>query len=83
MILCLAGINVADLMKMKKVDYYDGILHYERKKTSTRRYDKAYIEMRVPDMLLPTLEKYFSEESDPYLFIFIKCIPLIVLWIRI
>lgn len=72
MILCLAGINVADLMKMKKVDYYDGILHYERKKTSTRRYDKAYIEMRVPDMLLPTLEKYFSEESDPYLFIFHK-----------
>lgn len=70
MILCLAGINVADLMDMKKANYYNGILHYERKKTRTHRYDKAYIEMKVPDMLLPTMEKYFSDENDPFLFVF-------------
>lgn len=70
MILCLAGINVADLLDMKKECYYDGILHYERKKTRTHRSDKAYIEMRVPEMLYPTLEKYLSKSNDPYLFTF-------------
>ena len=72
MILCLAGINVADLYKMKKSEYFDGILHYERSKTRTKRSDKAYIEMKVPDMLLPTLERYFSDANDPYLFVFHK-----------
>lgn len=70
MILCLAGINAADLYKMQKSEYYDGILHYERRKTRTHRTDRAYIEMRVPDMLLPTFEKYFAEKEDPYLFTF-------------
>lgn len=70
MILCLAGINVADLYKMQKTDYYDGILHYERKKTRTKRADKAYIEMKVPDMLLPTIEKYLAPKDDPYLLTF-------------
>lgn len=72
MILCLAGINVADLYKMQKSEYYDGILHYERKKTRTKRADKAYIEMKVPDMLLATFEKYLSPEDDSYLFTFHK-----------
>ena len=72
MILCLAGINIADLYKMQKADYYDGILHYERKKTRTKRADKAYIEMKVPDMLLPTFEKYLSSKDDSYLFTFHK-----------
>lgn len=70
MILCLAGINVADLINMKKENYYDGILHYERKKTRTHRQDKAYIEMRVPDMLIPTIEKYMAGKGDAYLFEF-------------
>ena len=43
MTLCLAGINGVDLYRMKKTAYYDGILHYERAKTRTRREDKAYI----------------------------------------
>ena len=70
MILCLAGINVADLRNMKKENYYDGILHYERKKTRTHRQDKAYIEMKVPDMLIPTMEKYMAKKGDAYLFNF-------------
>ncbi len=72
MVLCLAGINVADLYEMQKVDYYDGILHYKRQKTRTVRADEAYIEMKVPDMLIPTMEKYFSGKDDPYLFMFHK-----------
>ena len=70
MILCLAGINVADLRNMKKSNYFDGILHYERKKTKTHRQDKAYIEMRVPDMLIPTFQKYLTGKEDDYLFNF-------------
>ncbi len=72
MTLCLAGINVADIFEMKKENFYDGILHYERKKTRNKRADRAYIEMRVPDMLLPTFEKYATDESDKYLFNFHK-----------
>ena len=72
MVLCLAGVNVADLYEMKKVDYYGGILHYKRQKTQTVRSDEAYIEMKVPDMLIPTMEKYFSDKDDPYLFVFHK-----------
>lgn len=70
MVLCLAGINVIDLYRMKKKDYYDGILHYERSKTKTKRTDKAYIEMRAPDMLLSTIEKYLSKKNDEFLFDF-------------
>ena len=72
MILCLAGINVADLYEMQKDDYFSGILHYKRQKTKTVRDDEAYIEMKVPDMLLPTFEKYFACKDDPYLFMFHK-----------
>lgn len=72
MIFCLAGINTADIFYMKKENFYDGIIHYERKKTRTKRADRAYIEMRVPDMLLPTFEKYKTEDSDEYLFDFHK-----------
>lgn len=72
MVLCLAGINGVDLYRMKKSAYYDGILHYERSKTRTRREDKAYFEIKVPDMLLPTFEKYLSNDKDEYLFKFHK-----------
>lgn len=69
MVFCLAGINIVDLYYMKKENYYDGILHYERMKTRTKRADKAYIEMKVPDLLMPTFEKYLSKDSkDEYLF---------------
>ncbi len=77
MIFCLAGINTADLFEMKKTSLYDGIIHYERKKTRNKRADRAYIEMRVPDMLMPTFEKYRTDENDEYLFDFHKryCSP--------
>ena len=66
--LCLAGINTVDLYRMKKEDYYNGILHYKRAKTRAARSDDAYIEMRVPEVLFPLFEKYAS--TDEYLFCF-------------
>jgi integrase len=69
MILCLAGINVADLLGMRKSDYKNGILCYNRRKTRSRRKDKAYIEMRVPDILKPIIEKYRDRSKSQYLFV--------------
>lgn len=70
MVLCLAGINTLDLYHLKKADYYDGIIHYKRAKTKKFRADNAYIEMRVPSILLPLFDKYATGDDDPYLFSF-------------
>lgn len=67
MILCLGGINTIDLYELKKSDYRDGIICYERAKTRKARADNAYIEMRVPPIVQPLFEKYASREDDEYL----------------
>ena len=73
MTLCLAGINSVDLFRMKKTDYYDGLIHYKRAKTKNVRTDGAYFEMRVPAILQPLFEKYKNEDSsNEYLFNFYK-----------
>ena len=72
MVLCLGGINTVDLYNMRKEDYYDGVLHYKRAKTRKHRSDEAYMEMRVPPILQPIVDKYLSDPDDPFLFSFHK-----------
>lgn len=72
MILCLAGINTVDLFEMKKENYRNGCLCYNRAKTKKTRTDDAYIEMRVEPVIQPLMEKYLAEPNDPYLFRFHK-----------
>ena len=72
MILCLAGINTVDLFEMKKENYRNGCLCYNRAKTKKTRTDDAYIEMRVEPAIQPLMEKYLAEPNDPYLFRFHK-----------
>lgn len=72
MVLCLAGMNTVDIFNLQKADYHDGIIHYRRAKTKKFRSDNAYIEMRVPSILLPLFEKYAADDDDPYLFRFHK-----------
>ncbi len=43
MILCLAGINTVDLYNLKKTDYRNGVIAYNRAKTRNSRNDDAYI----------------------------------------
>ena len=70
MVLCLGGINAIDLYNMQKEDYYNGILHYKRAKTKKFRADEAYMEMRVPPIIMPLMEKYKAAKSDSHLFCF-------------
>lgn len=70
MVMCLAGINTVDIYRLKKKDYHDGIIGYERAKTRNARRDNAYIEMRVPGIILPLFEKYLDKTESPYLFNF-------------
>lgn len=53
---CLMGINSADLYNAR--DLRDNRLVYCRTKTKERRLDKAKMEVVVPDMVLPIIEKY-------------------------
>ena len=71
MVLCLAGINTVDLFNLRREDYHGGIIHYQRAKTKKFRADGAYMEMRVPAIILPLFEKYANkDERDEHLFDF-------------
>ena len=60
LVLCLGGINTIDLYNLRREDYRDGIIRYQRAKTRKARADGAYMEMRVP----PILEQVFAKYAD-------------------
>lgn len=60
MVLCLGGINTVDLYNLKTKDCYNNIIRYNRAKTKKFRRDEAYMEMRIPPILYPLMEKYKS-----------------------
>ena len=70
MAFCLGGMYCADLYALKKEDYHDGIIHYNRAKTKHCRKDCAYMEMRVPDIIKPLFKKYSSSQKKGPLFCF-------------
>ena len=53
---CMMGINSVDLYNA--TDLIDNRLIYYRTKTKDRRLDKAKMEVNVPKMVLPIIEKY-------------------------
>lgn len=57
---CLLGMNSADMYSA--TDYRDGVIRYCREKTKDRRNDKAYMEVRVPERIKETLERYRDDE---------------------
>ena len=68
---CMCGINSVDLFFAKKNQYHYGIFHYYRRKTRKSRSDNAYFEIRVPQFIKPTFEKYLSKDmKSPWLFDF-------------
>ena len=52
MAFCFGGMYCVDLYELKKENYYNGIIHYNRAKTKHCRKDGAYMEMRVPKCTL-------------------------------
>jgi hypothetical protein len=52
----LIGMNTVDLYNCDS--YKDGRITYNRKKTSTRRDDKALFSVKVPEIAIPLIEKY-------------------------
>lgn len=70
MVICLAGINGIDIYKLKKEDYQNGIISYERSKTRTTRSDNAFFQIRVPNILRDVFGRYLDEGDSPYLFNF-------------
>ena len=72
MVLCLAGINTADIYNLQKARYKDGIISYNRAKTRNARADNAYFEIRVPGILMSVVNKYLDDTDSPYLFNFYK-----------
>ena len=53
---CLIGMNSVDLYDAK--EFVNGKIIYNRAKTKDRRLDQARMEVVVPSMILPLLEKY-------------------------
>ena len=66
---CLIGINSADLYNATEL--IGNRLKYNRTKTKDRRLDKAKMEVIVPDMVLPIIEKY-RDHTRQRLFKFYK-----------
>ncbi|MBQ4083112.1 MAG: phage integrase SAM-like domain-containing protein [Bacteroidaceae bacterium] len=58
----LIGMNSADLYYA--TDYQDGIITYYRTKTKARRLDKGKMQVVVPKMLLPLVEKYRDQTGE-------------------
>lgn len=56
---CLMGMNSIDLYECR--DCHGGILSYNRMKTKDRRADHAHIEIKVPSIVQPLLQKYKGE----------------------
>ena len=68
---CMCGINSVDLFYAEKSQYHNGIFHFNRRKTRKSRSDDAYFEIRVPQFIVPTFEKYLSKDmNSPWLFDF-------------
>lgn len=63
MVFCLAGMNTADLFELRKENLQNSILCYHRQKTKRFRRDGAYMEIRIPDRLMPLFEKYKSDNE--------------------
>lgn len=64
---CLAGINTVDLFKLRKTDLRGDVIRYRRSKTSSRRSDGAYFEMKINKYAAELIEKYKASDESPLL----------------
>jgi len=55
LVLYLVGINTIDLYFLEKKEFVNGKICYNRTKTEKERADKAYIEVKVPEVIFSTI----------------------------
>ena len=55
------GTNMADFIRMKKTQYKDGILTYNRKKTERNSGDESEMQVKVPEVAKIILDKYSGD----------------------
>jgi integrase len=65
----LAGINTVDLFEV--TSYKDGRLNYNRTKTMSKRKDKSFMSIMVPNEAKPILDRYLAHTGEK-VFIFHK-----------
>lgn len=53
---CLIGMNSADLYNCSELE--DGVITYYRTKTKDRRLDKAKMQVSIPPMVMPLIQKH-------------------------
>lgn len=58
---CLIGMNSVDLFNVKEIS--ENRIIYNRSKTKDRRLDQARMEVDIPEIILPLLEKYRDKKG--------------------
>lgn len=60
----LAGVRIADVLKIKWSDIYDGRIHYRMNKNS------KLLSLKLPDKIIPILESFIKDKrfDDDYIF---------------
>lgn len=74
---CLCGINVADLLVLRKEDWdkKSNRINYKRKKTKGRRPDGAFSSIRIEPEVQEAFHKWLAPASSPLLFDFMGLNP--------
>lgn len=67
---CLGGMNLGDLLLMKKSNYKDGRITYHRNKIKDNRADGGITSVKVEPEIQDLFDKYTSLSKDEYLFNF-------------
>ena len=69
---CLCGLNLIDLLSLKKENYdsMSGRINYSRQKTRGRRSDGAKSSIRIEPEIKNLVEKYKAADKSEYLFDF-------------
>lgn len=78
MVFCLAGMNTADIFELRKSNLKEGMLCYQRQKTKKFRRDGAYLEIKIPERIIPLFNKYMDDEDSEYLLNFNRGIKIVI-----
>lgn len=68
----LAGMNSADIWALKKSALKGDVITYERKKTASRRADRAEMAIRIEPKIRPLVDRWLDHSNSDRLFVFGK-----------